>query len=156
PLRAAGVTAPILVFGYIAPWQAREAARLDLRATVYSADVAAELAQAARDLDRTIRVHVKVDSGMARLGPRCEEVEGVVGFVEELRGMRGVEVEGIFTHLATADSADQTYALSQLARFDAVLAALDARGLRPSIVHAANSAATLTLPRSRYTMVRPG
>src|SRR6185312_11279627 len=54
PLRTVGITAPILVFGYIPPWQAREAARLDLRATVYSADVAAELAEAARDLDRTI------------------------------------------------------------------------------------------------------
>jgi alanine racemase len=156
PLRAAGVTAPILVFGYIPPWQAREAARLDLRATVYSADVAAELAQAARDLDHTVRVHVKVDTGMARLGLRAEDVEGVVRFIEELRALRGVEVEGVFTHLATADSADQTYALRQLARFDAVLDALDAHGLRPPIVHAANSAATLTLPQARYSLVRPG
>jgi alanine racemase len=156
PLRTAGITAPILVFGYIPPWQAREAARLDLRATVYSADIAAELAQAARDLDRTIRVHVKVDTGMARLGLRAEDIEGIVRFIEELRALRGVEVEGVFTHLATADSADQTYALRQLARFDAVLAALDARGLRPPIVHAANSAATLTLPQSRYSLARPG
>jgi alanine racemase len=156
PLRTAGVTAPILVFGYIPPWQAREAARLDVRATVYSADIAAELAQAARDLDRKIRVHVKVDTGMARLGLRAEDIEGIVRFVEELRGMRDVEVEGIFTHLATADSADQTYALRQLARFDAVLDALDERGLRPPIVHAANSAATLTLPQARYSLVRPG
>jgi len=156
PLRMAGVTAPILVFGYIPPWQAREAARLDVRVTVYSADIAAELAQAARDLDRTIRVHIKVDTGMARLGLRAEDVEGIVRFIEELRGMRGVEVEGIFTHLATADSADQNYALRQLARFDAVLDALDASGLRPPIVHAANSAAALTLPQSRYSLVRPG
>jgi alanine racemase len=144
PLRTAGITAQILVFGYIPPWQAREAARLDLRATVYSTDIAAELAQAARDLERTIRVHVKVDTGMARLGLRAEDVESIVRFVEELHGMRGVEVEGIFTHLATADSADQTYALRQLARFDAVLDALDSRGLRPPVIHAANSAATLT------------
>jgi alanine racemase len=156
PLRAAGLTAPILVFGYIAPWQAREAARLDVRATVYSADVAAELAQAARDLDRTIRVHVKIDTGMARLGLRAEDIEGVVRYFEELHSMHGVEVEGVFTHLATADSADQSYALRQLARFDAILAALDARGLRPPIVHAANSAAILTLPQTRYTMARPG
>jgi alanine racemase len=156
PLRTAGITTPILVFGYIPPWQAREAARLDLRATVYSANIAAELAQAARDLDRTIRVHVKVDSGMARLGLRAEDVEGIVRFIEELRALRGVEVEGIFTHLATADSADQTYALRQIARFNAVLDALDAHGLRPPIVHAANSAATLTLPQSRYSLVRPG
>jgi alanine racemase len=156
PLRGAGVAAPILVFGYIPPWQAREAARLDVRATVYSADVAAELAQAARDLERTIRVHVKIDTGMARLGLRAEDVEGVVRFVEDLHAMRGVEVEGLFTHLATADSADQSYTLRQLARFDAIIAALEARGLRPPLIHAANSAATLTLPQARYSLARPG
>jgi len=156
PLRGAGIAAPILVFGYIPPWQAREAARLDVRATVYSADVAAELAQAARDLERTIRVHVKIDTGMARLGLRAEDVEGVVQFVEDLHAMRGVEVEGLFTHLATADSADQSYTLRQLARFDAIIAALEARGLRPPLIHAANSAATLTLPQARYSLARPG
>jgi len=65
-------------------------------------------------------------------------------------------VEGLFTHFATADSADETYARRQFARFEAVLAALDTRGLRPPIVHAANSAALLALPESHYDLVRPG
>ena len=156
PLRQAGVDAPILVFGYIAPWQAREAVRLNLRATVFTADLARALSQAATDLGGRIRVHIKVDTGMARLGLRAEDIEGIVRFCEEAHALPGLIVEGLFTHFATADSADQTYALRQLDRFERVLAALDARGLRPPIVHAANSAAALTLPQSRYGMVRPG
>ncbi|HEX6797360.1 MAG TPA: alanine racemase [Ktedonobacterales bacterium] len=156
PLRAAGITAPILVFGYIAPWQAREAVHLDLRATVYSLDAARALARAARDLGRELRVHVKVDTGMARLGLRAEDVDGIVSFCRALRQMLGLVTEGVFTHLATADSADQTYARRQLARFETVLAALEAEGLRPPIVHAANSAAALALPEARYDLVRPG
>ncbi|HKS69827.1 MAG TPA: alanine racemase, partial [Ktedonobacterales bacterium] len=156
PLRAAGISAPILVFGYIAPWQAREAVRLDLRATVYSLDAARTLAQAAQDLGRELRVHVKVDTGMARLGLRAEDVDGIVTFCRALRELPGLVMEGAFTHLATADSADQTYSRRQLARFETVLAALQAEGLRPPIVHVANSAAALALPEARYDLVRPG
>jgi len=160
PLRTAGISAPILIFGYIAPWQARDAVQLDLRATVYALDAAESLARAARDLGREIRVHVKVDTGMARLGLRSEDSGGIVAFVERLRALPGLIVEGLFTHFATADSAEETfgrsYARRQLDRFEAVLAALDARGLRPPIVHAANSAALVTLPDAWYDMVRPG
>jgi alanine racemase len=156
PLRRAGIDVPILVFGYIAPWQAREAVRMNLRATLFAPDLARALSQAATDLNGQIPVHVKVDTGMARLGLRAEDVEGIVRFCEEVRSLPGLAFEGIFTHFATADVADQTYAMRQLDRFERVLAALDARGLRPPIVHAANSAAALALPQSRYDMVRPG
>ena len=156
PLRDAGIHAPILVFGYAPPWQARDVAQLDLRATVYSLDTASALSRAALDLGRDVRVHVKVDTGMARLGLRWEDIPRIVAFVETLRQMPGLVVEGVFTHFATADSADQTYAQRQLERFQMVLAALEERGLRPPIVHAANSAATLSLPLARYDMVRPG
>ncbi|HEU5441417.1 MAG TPA: alanine racemase, partial [Ktedonobacterales bacterium] len=156
PLRDAGIEAPILVFGYIAPWQAREAVRLGLRATVYSLEAARTLAQAARDLGRDMRVHVKVDTGMARLGLRAEDVGGIVGFCRALRELPGLVTEGLFTHFATADSVDQTYARRQLDRFRAVLDALEVEGLRPPIVHAANSAATLTLPEAHFDLVRPG
>src|SRR5262249_32498278 len=142
--------------GYTAPWQAREVARLDLRATVYSLEIARALARAAGDLERAVRVHVKVDTGMARLGLRAEDVEGIVAFWEALRNLPGLVVEGIFTHCATADAADQTYARRQLERFSQVLATLEEHGLRPPLVHAANSAATLTLPEARFDLVRPG
>ncbi len=156
PLRDGGIEAPILVFGYTAPWQAREAVRLDLRATVYSLETARALSRAAGDLGRVMRVHVKVDTGMARLGLRAEEVANVVRFVEELGRLPGIVVEGIFTHFATADSADRSYAEKQLARFHDVVSALTERGLRPPIIHAANSAAMLAFPEARFDMVRPG
>ncbi|MGZ3668119.1 MAG: alanine racemase, partial [Ktedonobacterales bacterium] len=156
PLRAVGIAAPILIFGYTAPWQAREAVRLDLRATVYSLESARALSRAARDLGREARVHVKIDTGMARLGLRAEDVPAIVAFFEALRELPGLTVEGVFTHFATADSADQTYARRQLERFTHVLAALDERGLRPLLTHASNSAATLALPEARFDMVRPG
>jgi alanine racemase len=156
PLREAGVTAPILVFGYTPPWQAREAARLDLRATVFDLDSARALAQAAREQGRVARAHVKVDTGMARLGLRAEDIPGIVAFVRELRAVPGLEVEGLFTHFATADSLDQSYALRQLERFHAALAALAADGPLPPIIHAANSAALLTLPEARFTLARAG
>jgi alanine racemase len=156
PLRAAGIGVPILVFGYTAPWQAREALRLDLRSTIYSLEVAQALSQAAGDLGRQARVHVKIDTGLARLGLRAEGIDEIVNFVETLHTLPGLVVEGIFTHFATADSVDQTYARKQLARFDRVLHALAQANLRPPIVHAANSAAILTLPEARFDMVRPG
>src|SRR5262249_42337811 len=77
-------------------------------------------------------------------------------FFEELRELPGLVVEGVFTHFATADSADQTYARRQLDRFQRVLDALAARSLRPPLAHAANSAAMLTLPEAWFDMVRPG
>lgn len=156
PLRTAGISAPMLVFGYTPPWQAREAVRLDLRTTVYALEPARALARAAHDLDQPARIHVKIDTGMARLGLRAEDVSGILAFCEALRKLPGLIVEGIFTHFATADSADQSYALRQLERFHAVLAALEERGLRPPLVHAANSAAALAFPESRFDMIRPG
>lgn len=156
PLRSAGITKPVLVFGYTPPWQARDAVSLDVRTTVYSLDSARALSRAATDLGRLVRVHVKVDTGMARLGLRAENPEEIVAFCQELRALPNLEVEGIFTHFATADSADQTYARMQLARFERVLEAFDRDGGRPPIVHASNSAATLTLPEARFNMVRPG
>ncbi|HEX9069238.1 MAG TPA: alanine racemase, partial [Ktedonobacterales bacterium] len=155
-LRHAGISAPILVFGYIPPWQAREAVRLDVRAAVYSVELAEALAAAGRDLGKPLRAHVKVDTGMARLGIRAEDPEAVVRLIERLHALEWLEVEGLFTHFAAADAADLTHAHRQLDRFQTVLSALDARALRPPIVHAANSAAIITLPEARFDMVRPG
>jgi alanine racemase len=156
PLRRAGIAAPILVYGYVPPWQAREAVAHDLRATVYALETAQSLARAAVALGRTARVHVKIDSGMGRLGLRAEDIPAIVAFVRRLHALPGIEIEGVYTHFAAADEADQSHARLQLARFNAVLAALEAEGLRPPLRHTANSAATLTLPEARFDLVRPG
>lgn len=155
-LRRAAIDAPILVLGYTPPWQARDTLRHNVIATVYDLDVAAALSRAAADLNRPAVVHVKVDSGMGRLGLLPDQV---VPFVQELARLPGLVVEGIFTHFSAADSLAPehiAHTRAQLAVFNAVLDRLQALGLRPRLVHAANSAAALTLPESRFDMVRLG
>ncbi|NLG29162.1 MAG: alanine racemase, partial [Chloroflexi bacterium] len=152
-LRHAGLSAPILILGFTPAWQARAAVLDDIRVTVFSTHVAEALSRAAQAVGRVARVHVKVDTGMGRLGLLPEET---LPFVRQLAHLPGLQVEGIFTHMASADETDLSYTRWQLARFDAVLAPLAAEGLLPPCVHAANSACLLRLPESHYTMVRPG
>jgi len=156
PLREAGINAPILVFGYVPLWQMREAVRLDLSITLYSGESARALSRAAQALKKTVKVHVKVDSGMGRLGICAEQVEDILALIREIKSLPGLELEGMFTHFAMADSHDLTHARLQLSRFQQVLQAVEAAHLRPPIVHAANSAAMLNLPEARFDMVRPG
>jgi alanine racemase len=142
-LRRAGIDAPILMLGYLPAWQARDALRHDLTATVFDLDVARALSQAAIALDRQARVHVKVDTGMGRLGLFPDQV---LDFVRELRRLPHLVIEGIFTHLSVADTLDgfsTTYTAHQLAAFQQVLDELAAAGIEIPLVHAENSAALL-------------
>jgi len=169
-LRRAGIAAPILILGYTPPWQAREVVLNQVTPTVFDLDFAQALqrAVAALGAGRTLSsrlgstlsaaapgfpLHLKVDTGMARLGLTPD---AVMPFVEVLRSLPDLFVEGIFTHFATADSADQTYLRWQLDRFQTLLDQLTTMGRRPPFAHAANSAATLALPASHLDLVRPG
>ena len=154
-LRQHGITAPILVLGYTPAWQARDVVRLDVAVSCFSLDAAQHLSRAALALQRPpVPLHVKVDTGMHRLGLLPEEV---VPFVQQLATLPGVRIEGLFTHFATADAADPSYALEQLGRFQRLLTDWVAAGLaRPRYVHAANSAATLRFPEARFDLVRTG
>lgn len=149
-------TTPILVLGYTPPDLATEAIGADLTLTVFDIEAAKTYAASARALGRRARVHIKVDTGMGRLGVLPEDA---AAFVWAVRALEDVEVEGIFTHFAGADLTDQTSARRQLARFETVLAALNDNGLRAHgapLVHAANSAAAIALPAARYDVVRTG
>lgn len=156
PLRSAGVNAPILIFGYVPLWQMREAVRWDLTITLYSLDAAQALSRAAQALHKTVPVHIKVDTGMSRLGVRSEQSGEILALMREVSRLPGLYLEGIFTHFAKADSSDLTHADLQLRRFQSVLQMIEGEGLRPPLVHAANSAAMLSLPEARFDMVRPG
>lgn len=149
-LRRAGITAPILLLGYAPVAAADAVVAYQLTPTVTTHGFAEALAARA---ERPVQVHVKVDTGMGRYGLLPEEV---VDFVRSLRHIPRVVVDGIFTHFATADAADQTHARRQLAVFRDVLAALDRAGLHIPFRHACNSAATLTLPEAHFQAVRPG
>jgi len=122
---------------------------------VFDLDVAQALSRAALALDRPACVHVKVDTGMGRLGVFPDQV---VDFVRALRELPGLVVEGIFTHLSVADGTSQweeEYTRQQLNSFNRVLDELTAAGIKIPLVHAANSAALLRM-YSRHTLVRPG
>lgn len=152
-LRAAGLRAPIIVLGYTPADLAAEAIRQDLTLAVFDHATAAAYAVAACAVGRPARVHVKLDTGMGRLGLAAEDG---LAFVRDLRGLAGLEVDGLFTHFSASDVAGPAPTLAQLARFDAALQALSAAGLRPRWVHAANSAAVLLYPAARYDLVRSG
>ncbi|MHB0875851.1 MAG: alanine racemase [Anaerolineae bacterium] len=152
-LRQAGVRAPILVLGYTPPWQAREAVRLEVATAVFGDEQADALSRAARALGSLARVHVKVDTGMARLGLTPEETPSFLGMLSRLPG---TQVDGVFTHFGSADDPDSGYTERQLDAFLRLLAVLEQQGLRPPIAHAANTAAALTLPAARLDAVRVG
>jgi alanine racemase len=152
-LRAAGISAPILVLGYTPAWQARELILAGAAGAVFTTDVARAFSRAAQELNRTVTVHVKVDTGMGRLGLLPGEA---LDFVREIRDLPGLCLEGIFTHFSVADAADKGYTLAQLATFRQVLEQIAADGIVIPLAHAANSAATLTLPASHLNMARVG
>jgi alanine racemase len=156
PLREAGISAPMLVFGYVPLWQMREAIRLRLTIALYAIESAQALSRTALALGETVKVHVKVDTGMGRLGIRAEQAENVLQLAYEIMRLPGLDLEGIFTHFAMADSSNLAHARLQLNRFQHVLQVLAEKGIRPPLVHAANSAAILSLPEAHFDMVRPG
>ena len=164
-LREAGLEAPILIFGYSPPDSAETLINFDLTQTVYSPATAEALSdQAARK--GKIKIHIKVDSGMGRLGLLLDELAGgisddrstakTIGDIAAINGLANLETEGIFTHFATADSADKFYANKQLDRFTDFLNRLNRAGLSPPVRHAANSGAVIDMPDSHLDMVRPG
>jgi alanine racemase len=154
-LRSGGITLPILVLGYTPGWQAAEALAANVTLTVFDIHTAMELHTACVGASRQSRlaVHVKVNTGMNRLGIRPKYA---VALLAELRNLARLRVEGIFTHFATSDEEDKRYAELQFARFAELLAQLAAAGLRPPIAHAANSAALLTMPHTHLDLVRSG
>jgi alanine racemase len=152
-LRRAGFSCPIWLMTYAVPEQVVEAVEHDLTVTVNTPEVARALSGRAVALGRTVKVHVKVDTGMGRFGLLPEEV---VPFVDQLAALPGLDLEGIYTHFATADWADKTYTRQQFAIFREVLEAVELAGHHFRLRHAANSAATLDLPETHLDAVRPG
>lgn len=152
-LRRAGVQAPILIMGYTPADGAGMVVDHRLTPSLMTFEFAQALSARASALGIRVPVHIKVDSGMSRYGLLPEEA------VEFLRGvgpLPGLQLEGLFTHLATADWSDLSYARQQLANFNQVRQAAQQAGFAFPLVHAANSAATMKLPEAHFDAVRPG
>ncbi len=151
-LRSAGLAVPIFLLGLTSPEQARMVVDYHLIAAVATMDNIRALAHAAREAGRRCRIMLKTDTGMGRIGIAPVQIEE---FRQYIQASPGVELVGIFTHLATADAADKTYADKQLAAFNAAVDRLAAK-TSLTYISAANSAAVIDLPHGHFNTVRPG
>jgi len=151
-LREAGIGAPILVLTEFPPGSEKEAIEAGLTPSVYSDDGLERLAEAGRALGRPVGVHLKVDTGMHRVG--VWPPEEAPAFARRILDA-GLEIEGAWTHFADSERDDEG-TRTQLALFRNAVDALAAEGIRPAILHAANSGATIRLPETHLDLVRPG
>ena len=153
-LRQAGVDVPrILVLSEPPSGSERTIAEERITSTVYSTECVDRVARAAAARQRVLALHLKIDTGMHRVGCRPDQA---VAIADHIAAAPSVQLEGVWTHCARADEDDPTFTNEQLDRFDAVLADLAAAGHRPPLVHAANSAGVIAHQRSHYGMVRTG
>lgn len=152
-LRDSGITAPIHVFTEPPYEAAASVVEADLVAAVYTQPFARALSDAATAAGRRVPVHVKIDTGMHRVGVPAEEV---LDAVRALRTLTGISIEGAWTHLAVADIPDHPFTRRQIALFDTVVASVEEAGIDLGSKHIANSAATLSLPDSHRDLVRCG
>lgn len=150
-----GIDAPILVLGYVEPEHAEVVVEHGLRTTVFFRSQAQALAQAAYKLHKPARVHIKVDTGMGRLGMLTDSAG-----LEEAAAIAqtaGIELEGIYTHLPTADSADKSASWHQAQLFEQFVSQLENRvKTKIPLKHLGNSATILDLPQLHFDMVRAG
>ena len=144
---------PKLVVGWTPGWLAESAIQNDVTCTLIDLETAGEFSRAAQALGKPARVHVKVDTGMHRLGFMPDEA---VDAIAKIASMEGLIVEGIFTHFAKADEADPAYTYGQFEKFKHILNEIEARGIHIPIKHCANSPTILRFPEMHLDMVRPG
>jgi alanine racemase len=151
-LRDAGITAPVLVLTQFPPGSEPDALAARLTPTLYTGGGLDRLAVAARTAPGPIGVHVKVDTGMHRVGLAPEDAPA---FLEEVR-RRGLEVEGLWTHLAKSEELEDPFSGLQMDRFRGVVDEAHALGITPRFLHAANSGALLSRPETHLDLVRAG
>lgn len=151
-LRRAGISCKLLVLGYTPPSKIPEAIDQQIVVSLFDPDLTHSYLEFARINGGILKAHVKVETGMGRLGMLPEDVPP---FLKELRGSP-ISVEGIFTHFAQADEPQSGYTHKQINIFNDLLVRLENTDLKPQIVHAANSAAVFNFPEAWYDLVRPG
>jgi alanine racemase len=154
-LRKAGVACPILVLGGVLGRQISDFLQHRLDITISSIEVARQVAEEVRrsNAGTAADVHLKIDTGMERIGVKSENAPK---FIDDVSRLPGINVRGLYSHFATADEADKSFAKEQLKRFDVVVAAAHRAGRTIPYIHIANSGAILDIPGSYHTMVRPG
>ncbi len=153
-LREWGIDAPILCLGYIPDYLHRKAIEKSITPTIYSHEQGLHLNKTAQELNTVARFHVKIDTGMSRIGyqPNEDSMKSIV----ELSKLPRLELEGVFTHFAVSDEADKGYTRMQHEKYMKIVSKLEEKGVKIPIKHVSNSAAIIDLPEYNHDMVRPG
>lgn len=153
-LRKAGIEKPILILGFVFPDAYEEVVKYDIRPAVFKLRMAEQLSGEAVRQGKTVHVHIKVDTGMSRIG--FKDNEESADLVKRISELPGVETEGLFTHFAKADERDKSPAKEQLRRYLAFSKLLEERGVQIGIHHCSNSAGIFDLPEANLDAVRAG
>ncbi len=150
-----GVSKPVIILGYTFPYAYKEMAEKGIETTVFREDMLEEMGRAANSVGKTMKVHIKVDTGMGRIGISPDE-EGLE-FVKKAINTKGIEVVGIFTHFAKADEEDVSSAREQLATYNQFVIRVERElGVKNLLKHCSNSAAILQMPEAGLDAVRAG
>ncbi|MGV7221347.1 MAG: alanine racemase [Nitrospinales bacterium] len=151
-LRESGITAPIQLLTGIFPDEAEDLIEYDLSTTIYTQELAETISKIAKTNNKTVGVHLKVNTGMGRLGASIEAIPKLAPYIDQCPNLK---LESIFTHLSSADY-DPDYTHNQLDRFEKAIKKVRELGIKIPVIHSANSAALMRFPESYYDMVRPG
>lgn len=153
-IRRENIKNPVLVLGYVPPCYAGMVVENDISSTVFNWQGAKALSEAAVKQGQKARVHLKIDTGMGRLGFLPDEKS--LKDIEKIAHLPGIFIEGIFTHFATADAEDKSFAHEQLARFNNLVKKLEDKGVKIPLKHCSNSAALMDIPEAHFDMIRAG
>ena len=156
-LRRQGFSVPILILGATLPEEADEIVEYDIMPNIYNYDFAKCLSDAAIRQDKVVKIHIKVDTGMSRLGFSCVgDDDDTISEIVKISKLPNVQIDGIFSHLACADEKNREYTLLQFERFSTLTKKLENLGIEIPCKHIANSAAIIMYPELHLDMVRAG
>ena len=160
-LRDFGINLPILILGYTPVHDAKRLLKLNLTQAVYSLDFAKALSERCCELNGTLKVHIKIDTGMSRIGFMCQSFprdNSSVNEIFEACSLKGLQAEGIMAHFSVADEGEEgrAYTEKQIENFEYTVKALKEKGVEFDIIHHANSAGTEDYENAHKTMVRAG
>ena len=153
-LRKQGITKPILILGYTSEYQYASLIQHEIEQTVFSYEMAEAISKFAVTMKKDARIHIKVDTGMNRIG--FKPTEESVGQVQRIQKLPNIKIQGIFTHFACADEEDKTSARYQKKLFDQFVSKIEEKGIEIPVKHVSNSAAIMDLRECRMDMVRSG
>lgn len=152
-LRNAGICLPVIVLSGVYKGQWKEIIEHNLTPVLFDIDLAHDLNDLSLRFNKKVKIHVKIDTGMGRLGLLPYEI---AAFFKELNTLRGIELEGVLSHFAEADEEDKEFSKEQIKRFEEAIRLIESSGINIPMKHIANSAGIVSLPSSGFNLVRPG